>query len=163
MSQAGTYNAIGIIPTSTQFVTDVGGPVGVVGGVVNIIGGTGIQTVGIGPNTIQINSTGQAILAWTREAGPAVAMVVNHGYIPTAVVTFTLPLVSAIGDVITILAEDLFTIQCNAGQSIQSSANTTSVAGHIDSTNDFDSITIVCRIANTTWGVTSSNGIFNYL
>ena len=163
MSQAGIYNAIGIVPTSAQFVTDVGGPVGVVGGVVNIVGGTGIQTTGIAPNTVQIDLIAQIALAWTREAGPAVAAVVNHGYIPTAPVTFTLPAVCAIGDTITFMGEDLFVIQCNAGQSVQSSANTTSVAGHIDSTNDFDSITIVCRLANTTWGVTSSNGIFNYL
>ena len=103
------------------------------------------------------------LLPWTREAGPAVNAIVNHGYIPTAAVTFTLPAVCAIGDTISFAGEDLFIIQCNAGQSIQGGNNTTSVAGTLNSTNDFDSVTLVCRLANTTWGVTSMYGTFNYL
>jgi hypothetical protein len=165
MSQAGTYNAIGIIPTSAQFVTDVAGPVGVVGGVLNIVGGAGIATVGIAPNTVQINMTAPyPILLWTREAGAAVAMAINHGYVPTngGLTTFMLPLVAPLGSLIYIVGESAgqWSIHQNAGQSIQyvNTATTVGAAGHLDSANQFDTVTLVCRVANTTWAVISSVG-----
>ena len=163
MSQAGTYNAMGIIPISTQFVVDVGGPEGVVGGVINIVGGTGVQTVGIGANTIQINMTGPYPV-WTREAGAAVAMAINHGYIPTnALLTvFTLPLVAPVGSLLYIAGEGVggWTIHQNAGQSIQyvDTPTTVGVTGRLDSVNQFDSVTLVCRVANTTWQVIAASG-----
>jgi len=48
---------------------------------VTITGGTGINTVG-GLNTITFNSTGGGI-TWNRVAGPAVALAVDNGYIPS--------------------------------------------------------------------------------
>jgi len=134
---------------------------------VNIVGGTGINVVGNpGTNTLTINTTG-GFLTWSRVAGPAVAMDVDNGYIPTnaALVTFTLPVTAAVGDEIMICGEGLggFTISQNAGQTIRfgNVASTTGVGGSVSSTNQWDTVSLVCRVADTDWSVMNNVGILN--
>ena len=124
---------------------------------VNIIGGTGATVAGFPlTNTLQINVSGNG-MTWTREAGAAVPCVINHGYINTnaGLTTFTLPLASAVGDIIAIAGESAagWTIAQNAGQNIQISnvSSSVGVGGSVSSTNRYDSICLVCRVANTTW------------
>lgn len=134
---------------------------------INILGGTGVSTVGNpATNTITINSTASA-LSWTRVTGTSQALTVNNGYIPTnvALTTFTLPATAAVGDLIEICGEGSgeWTIAQNAGQTIQFgiTPTTTGVAGALSSTNQYDCVRLICRIANTDWSVLSSIGVLN--
>ena len=124
---------------------------------INIVGGSGSNIVGTPlTNTLTVNVTGNG-LSWTRETLNAVPCVINHGYIPTnvGITTFTLPITSAVGDVIAIAGESAagWIIAQNAGQNIQISSDASSVGigGSASSTNQYDSVCLVCRVANTTW------------
>ena len=168
MSQAGRYSDDTFLPDIEKLTGDTGGPVGPDGSFnVNILGGAGIATTGNpGTNTITISST-SITHTWTRTAGPAVAMAVDNGYIPTnvALVTLTLPAVSVVGDIVEICGEGAggWTIAQNAGQQIQfgNLATTVGVAGSISSTNQYDTIRLLCRVANTSWSVLANIGILN--
>ena len=127
------------------------------------IGGTIAFTPGA--NTLNLEAEAAMTgMPWTREVNAAVALAVNHGYINTNVglTTFTLPALAALGTEIAIMGESagLWTIAQNAGQNIQfgDTSTTIGVGGSLTATNAFDTIHIVCRIANTTWSVVSAVG-----
>lgn len=160
------FNVVnGFVTIATTFggiqsiLTDSGPPAILpnVTGQISILGGTGTIVIGTPlTNTVTINTIGNG-LTWTREPLAAVPCVVNHGYINTNVglTTFTLPINSIVGDVIAIGGEGAggWTIAQNAGQNIQISnvSSTIGVGGSVSSTNQYDSICLVCRVANTTW------------
>jgi len=169
MSQAGILSDSTSAAADIEKLTgDAGGPVGPDAGFnVNILGGVGINVVGNpATNTLTINTIG-GFITWNRVAGPAVAAAVDNGYIPTnaALVTFTLPVASAVGDEIEIAGEGAggWSIAQNAGQSVQfgNLATTVGVGGSLSSTNQWDTVRIVCRVANTTWSVLSNVGVLN--
>lgn len=135
----------------------------------NIVGGVGISTTGTpGTNTITIDASGIPMI-WTREAGAAVALIVNQGYINTnaGLTTFTLPAVALVGDIIEIAGEGAggWTIAQNAGQSIQfgNISTTVGVGGTLNPSNRYDTVKILCRVANTTWSVLRNLGVLNAL
>ena len=84
-------------------------------------------------------------------------MVPNNGYFvnSSSLATLTLPIVSNVGEPISIAGINmgLFTIAQNAGQSIiiSPSITTSGVGGSLTSSNSYDSINLVCCIANTQW------------
>jgi hypothetical protein len=95
-------------------------------------------------------------------------MVADAGYVPdnVALCTLTLPATAAFGTAITIvgLGSGGWKIAQNASQIIHvgSSATTTGVGGSLASTNRYDSIDLVCVVANTTWvawGAPQSSGL----
>jgi hypothetical protein len=116
-----------------------------------------------GAGTLDLQATTAGVM-WSREAGAAVPIVVDHGYINTNVglTTFTLPAIAAVGDEIEIVGESAagWLIAQNAGQNIQfnSLSTTGGVGGSLASTNQYDTVHLVCRVANTTFHVTSSTG-----
>jgi len=133
----------------------------------NILGGTGIDAVGnAGTNTITLNTTG-GFLTWTRVAGVAQVISVDNGYIPTnaALTEFTLPAVAAVGDEIEIVGEGLagWSILQLAGQSIRfgNLSTTVGVAGKLNSTGRYDTVRLICRVANTTFHVVGTIGTLN--
>ena len=157
--------------TTAQFIQTITGDVGLavgpaVGGNVDITGAGGITVTGTpGTNSLVISYSG--FVAWSREAGAAVALLDDHGYINTNVglTTFTLPVTAELGTTITIVGESAagWTIAQNAGQSIQygNISSTVGVGGSVASSNRYDTIYIVCRVADVTWSVTSSIGVLN--
>lgn len=166
MSQAGSYEN-GTIAPNVEFLTgNIGGPVGPDALFnINVVGAGGITVTGNpGTNTLTITGTG---ILWTREAGAAVAMINNHGYINTnaGLTTFTLPVNASVGDVIEIAGESagLFRIAQNAGQSIQMGLDSTTVGagGSLTAVNRYNTIRMVCRVANTNWSVLSNIGVYN--
>ena len=148
--------------------------VGSVANVVSIATGTGqLGTTAItagmgisvtpGANTITIAATG-AGFTWTREAGAAISMGADHGYINTnaGLTTFALPALAAVGDAFSIMGESAggWLIAQNAGQNIQfgSLSSTPGVLGSLASSNRYDCIELICRVANTTFQVVSAVG-----
>jgi hypothetical protein len=88
------------------------------------------------------------------------AMAVNTGYIAnnTALVTATLPSTSAVGDLVWIVGKGSggWQIAQNAGQTIHfgNQDTTTGAGGSLDSTNQYDTIQLLCTAANTDWTCT---------
>ena len=128
------------------------------------IGGTVVFTPGVNTLNLEVAGGGSS---WSREANSAVSLASNHGYVNTnvALTTFTLPLTAALGTEIQIVGESagLWTLAQNAGQQIQyGNQNTTlGVGGSLTATNRYDTVSIVCRVTNTTWSVVKSVGILN--
>jgi hypothetical protein len=122
----------------------------------NLISGTNI-TITNGPGTISIAAIGPAAFSWTEVMGSLQAMLPNNGYIANnaSLVNLALPLTSIVGDQLAIVGKGtgLFGISQAAGQTLHLGASSTTVGtgGATVSTNQFDSIYLVCTVANTTW------------
>lgn len=121
-------------------------------------------TITNGANTIDLAAN---TMAWSREAGTSVAAAPNHGYVNTnaALTTITLPVTASLGTAIEIMGEGTagWTIAQNAGQNIQygNISTTIGVGGSLSSSNRYDTVRIICRLADTTWSVVSSVGVLN--
>ena len=123
--------------------------------IANISAGTGIN-VANGAGTITISATGLGQLPWTDVTGTSQSMVANNGYIANnaGLVTFTLPSTAAFGTVLSVggLGAGGWSIVLNSGQNIVVSPTSTTVTtGSISSTTLYDSINLVCVVADTTW------------
>ncbi|MBY0518714.1 MAG: hypothetical protein K2P81_17520, partial [Bacteriovoracaceae bacterium] len=87
-------------------------------------------------------------------------MAVNTGYIAnnSALVTTILPSTSVVGDLVWIVGKGAggWKIAQNAGQTIHfgNQDTTTGVGGHLDSSNQYDAIQLLCTSANTDWTCT---------
>ena len=139
-----------------------GGAISPTLGNINVVGAGGVTVAGAGSTlTISVSGTG---MTWSKVAGPAVNMVVNNAYIPNNVglVTFTLPAVAAIGDILQIAGctSGLWSIAQNAGQTIHFGAldTTTGVGGSLSAIAQYDSVEMVCVTANTDFTVISAVG-----
>lgn len=115
---------------------------------------------------ISASSSPSAGLTWNNNA-TTTTMAVNNGYIVTnaALQTFTLPVVSAVGDVIELIRPSGaggWKISTELGKSIQfGSVLTTGETGSIISTGIGDTIHLVCITANTLWMVDYIIGMLN--
>lgn len=122
----------------------------------NITAGTGIS-VTPGSGSLTIASTTSGGLAWSTVAGTTQAAAVNSGYIigNAAATTVTLPATAAAGSTIAIqgLGAAGWVLTANTGQTIQVGQSATSSGGTVTSANNYDSIQVVCIVANTTWGM----------
>lgn len=103
-------------------------------------------------------------LAWTSIAGTTQTAAIDSGYIigNAAQTTVTLPTTAAIGSTVAIMGSGAggWILAPGAGGNIQvGSANATA---SVTSSNRYDSIRVVCIIANTTWaaeGAPQSSGL----
>lgn len=113
--------------------------------------GAGIS-ISNGSNSITISSS-SGVTSWQEIAGTTQAAAVNTGYIigNASQTTVTLPATAAVGSVVAIagLGAAGFILAPNAGQTIKLQAGSTSVS--VTSAEQYDSITVVCVTANTTW------------
>ncbi len=122
--------------------------------------GTNISIVNAA-GSITISATGAGGFGWTEVTGTSQNMASNNGYIANngALVSLALPTVSVVGDQLAIIGKGagLFSITQGASQQIHvgSSASTLGAGGSVSSTNQFDSIYLVCTVANTIWTVLS--------
>lgn len=125
--------------------------------------------VGIGisnaAGSITISSSGGGI-TWTDVTGTSATLAVNNGYVANnaGLVTLTLPATATLGDVIKIVGKGAggWTIAQNANQAIHlgNAVTTTGVAGSISSTNQYDTIDLVCITsgASTIWSTNAAVG-----
>ena len=114
--------------------------------------------------SITINSSGGG-LTWTVVTGTTQLALVNHGYIANnaGLVTVTLPATSAVGDVVAVTGINNNTgwkIAQNAGNQIFFGilSTTAGTGGSLASTKTFDTVYLLCTVANTNWTVTDSIG-----
>jgi hypothetical protein len=122
------------------------------------ITGTAGITVTNGAGSITISGGGGGY-TWTEVTGTSQTMAANNGYITNnpALVTLTLPTTAALGTTLSIAGKGAggWKIAQNAGQEIffGSSATTIGVTGYLQSTQQFDSIELLCITADTQWTV----------
>jgi hypothetical protein len=117
--------------------------------------GSGV-TITNGAASITIASAGGGGFTWTDVTGTSASMAVQNGYIAdnAGLVTLTLPATAAIGSIVAVQGKGAggWTIVLNSGQTIHmGSATTTTTTGSLSSTNQYNSIMLVCITANTTW------------
>jgi hypothetical protein len=124
-------------------------------------------TITDGPGSITIAATAGGsggVGSWVDVTGTTQAMAVNTGYTANnaALVTLTLPTVAAYGTVIRVCGKGAggWTIAQNAGQTIHFgvATTTTGTGGSISSTAQYNTIELLCTVANTTFTELSAQG-----
>ena len=127
---------------------------------INVIGGDGVDTFGSG-STITINVVTDGF-PWSDQA-VSFAALPQHGYFCTAALTVSLPTASLVSGSTVILYMDTASavvIQAGAGQMIEISTTSSSVAGTATSTAQGNIVQLVYRTSDTTWHSISSQGTF---
>ena len=131
------------------------------GKVSTLTAGTGIGITNA-DGGITIASSGVGSLVWNDVSGTTQAAAVNQGYIISnaSQTTVTLPATAAEGSVFAIAGKGAagWILQMNTGQTFHFGSSASSSAGSLTSTNLYDSVTIVCVTANTTFVVIAAQG-----
>lgn len=121
-----------------------------------ITAGTNISVSFVGGNLV-IAGTGTAGIGWNHIITTSATMIAEAGYVAdnAGLVTLTLPIVSAFGAIIYVqgFGAGGWKVAQNPGQQIRigNAASTVGNTGFIASTNQYDSITLLCVVANTTF------------
>lgn len=135
---------------------------------------------GVGSSTQVLTSNGAAalptwqtpafgVLPWTDQSTTSVTMTVNNAYVAdnASLVTLTLPSTAAFGSVFQIVGKGAggWKIGQAASQLIHigNQVTTTGTGGSLASSNQWDSVQLVCVTANTTFVVFSSMGNITYV
>lgn len=163
MSQAGIVNVASGTGVVDFLEGNSGGPVAPDASNTIFILGSGDLSVTGNPvtHTLTISSTGLPV--W-HKISTNTNLQVNNGYICTGGGTLILqmPVVSTVGDIIEITLDGSagWHITQGAGQSIVlgNTSTTTGVGGNVISTQQGDSIRMVCSVTNLRWNVLSCMG-----
>ncbi len=121
------------------------------------------------PTSGTLATTSQTVIWSAVNASAAIA--VNTGVITTggSLVTLTLPSTAAVGSVFYVTGSAAGTggwrIAQNSGQTINfgSVATTSGTGGSLSSSNQYDSVFLVCTAANTNFSVISAQGNLTYV
>lgn len=123
--------------------------------------GTGVSITSV-TGSITIASTGVGSMVWTDVSGTTQAAVVNTGYIISnaSQTTVTLPATAAEGSVFGVAGKGAagWILQMNTGQTCHFGNLATTSAGSLTSSNQWDTVQILCVTANTTFVVLSAQG-----
>lgn len=163
MSQAGKVIEGTILPSVDTLTGNSGGAVSGAGlpANINIVGAGSITVTGNpGTNTLTISDTD---VAW-GVIGASQTLAINHGYVCTtgAALSLLLPPTAAVGSVIEITLDGSasFVITQGAGQQVRlgNLATTIGVGGSIASTQQGDTVKLVCSVQNLKFNVISVIG-----
>ncbi len=111
-------------------------------------------------STVTVTSlvTVDQIVNWQGLAGTSQLATDNTGWIIQngSQTTVTLPATAPIGSLVAIqgLGAGGWKMTANTGQNIQNGSSSTSSGGSLTSANRWDSVEVICVIANLTWSVT---------
>jgi hypothetical protein len=146
------------VPSYTASMQDGELLIGVTGGTpvpATLTAGPGIS-IAQSAGGVTISGTGSGI-GWTEVTSTTKAMVSDNGYIAnnSSEVVFTLPTTAAVGTVINVVGKGSggWKIEQNAGQNINigDTASTSGTGGNVSSTNQHDSLQLLCVTADTVW------------
>jgi hypothetical protein len=102
---------------------------------------------------VQSAVSANANFVWTPAPSTPVTGAVNNAYLITdaSAVTITAPNTAAVGSVIGVVGNGAggWTLNVGSGQTFK--LGNTSAATSLASTNQYDSVFLVCTVANTTW------------
>jgi hypothetical protein len=107
-------------------------------------------------------------LTFTEVTAASATAAVNNGYIANyaTLCTITLPTTIAVGQMVSVVGKGAggWQIAQSTNQLIHfgSAVTTTGTGGYLASTNAYDSIDLICTVANTTFTVRSSQGNITY-
>lgn len=140
-------------------------------GVASSVNGTAgfVLTSNGAGNAPSFQAASSGSLSWTDVTGTSQSMAVNNGYTANnaALVTFTLPATAAYGSIIEVAGKGAggWAIAQNSGQTIHfGSVNTTTgTGGSLASTLQYDTIRLLCTVANNDFTVLSSVGNITYV
>jgi hypothetical protein len=126
--------------------------------------GTGV-TITNGAGTITVASAGGG-MTWNTVSGTTQAAAINNGYYTNnaGLCTVTLPTTAAAGSVIAVTSgasgSGGWLLAQNSGQSINfgKSTTTSGASGSLASTFQYDTVFVLCVVANTNWVVINSIG-----
>ncbi len=123
------------------------------------------QTLGIKWGAAPLGGGAGSGFTWSVITTSPVASSVNNGYITNSasLITIPLPLTSAVGSILRVAGFGAggWKVSEGAGQQITMGIKSSVVAGFINSTNQYDSIEMICVVANTTWLIIDSQGNIN--
>lgn len=92
-------------------------------------------------------------------SGTTQALAVNNGYVCTnaSQCNGTLPATAAVGDIVKMVSQGAGGIKmtANTGQTVKGLGDTTTSAGSVTPAAQYDAITVICVVANTTWVIDS--------
>ncbi len=120
------------------------------------------------PYQVTQSATPAPVLTVHDVTAPTMNMVTNSSYITdrASLVTLTMPITAAIGDMLIITGKGTggWQVNQNGGQTIYlgDAQTATGSTGYIASTNFGDSITLECITANTDWRAVSMVGAILY-
>jgi len=123
---------------------------------------TGMSTAGFvftsnGSGSLPSFVAAPTSLPSTTLFGTSQTAVVNNAYVSTngSLTTVTLPATAAVASLVKVSSSGAAGIKITAGsgQTIKGLGNTTTTAGSVTPAGQYDSIQVVCVVANTTWVV----------
>jgi hypothetical protein len=124
--------------------------------------GTDSSSVSFGTGGTVIYSGSPGLVPYTTASGTTQAAAVNTGYICTnsGACTVTLPATAAVGSIVGVSAATSggFVLTANTGQTIKFLGQTSTSGGSMTSAVQYDWMTVVCIVANTTWQVINASG-----
>ncbi len=110
-----------------------------------------------GTNWISSTGGGGSAFAYSLVSGTTQAAAVGNGYIigNSSQTTITLPATAAVGSIVAVqgMGAAGWILAANTGQTIQDGATVTSSGGSLTSANQWDTVQVVCVVADTTWSV----------
>ena len=127
--------------------------------------GTGLTMTG---TTLSANA-GTPGITWNEVTGTSQTAAVNNGYITNnaSLVTVTLPSTAAVGSIVRIGGKGAggWRLSQNASGIIHfgNVDTTTGTGGYLASANRYDTVELVCIVANNEWVVLSSSGNITYV
>lgn len=138
---------------------NTGGAISPSAGNINIVGAGSVTVTGSG-NTLTISDSGSSSAVVNVTSGTQ-SMSVDTQYIANNLsgqVVFTLPAIAALGSKVSVQgsAAGGWRISQNAGQTINFGdvPTTTGTSGYLEFSNRYDTIELMCIVANTTWAST---------
>ena len=174
-----TVSGSGVVTTSAS-----GSTLGITSSAANTINATsGSATAStnaftiVGAGTVSTSATGSTLtitgsgggFTWNNVTGTSASAAINNGYIANnaGLVTITLPATAAVGSVISIQGSGagLWRLGHNASQQIfaNGGATTSGTGGQVNASSRYDSISVVCIVADTGWTMNTSSGNLNFV